>query len=381
MTETAATRTLSAVNDLARHNAPLADELAAAVADVVRGGWYVLGERVSAFEQAFAAYCGVSHAIGVASGTDALELALAGVGVQRGDRVALVANAGGYGSTAVHALGACPVYVDVHPQTHTIDVQELQDVRGVKAVIVTHLYGRMADVETMSAWARRHGVKVVEDCAQAHGASTNGRKAGAWGDAAAFSFYPTKNLGALGDAGAVISRDPDRIRSLRQYGWTSRYRQTEQQGRNSRLDEIQAAALLVKLPYLDRWNAQRQAVASRLRDLIHHPHLAVPRDLGVAHLLIVQVRPPLPPSQHQTETHTAGTRDDLARHLKRHGIPTDVHYPVPDHRQPAYADRFADVHLPVTERLCDEVLTLPCFPEMTVREIEHVAAAVNAWEA
>jgi dTDP-4-amino-4,6-dideoxygalactose transaminase len=358
--------TLSAVNDLARHNAALADELSAAVTEVVRGGWYVLGRRVAAFEEAFADFCGAPHAVGVASGTDALELALAAVGVGRGDRVALVANAGGYGTTAVLALGADPVYVDVDPETSTMDPRALHTAGDVRAVVVTHLYGRVADVAAITHWARRAGVKVVEDCAQAHGAARDGRGVGTWGDAGAFSFYPTKNLGALGDGGAVVTRDPqvaERVRGLRQYGWQGRYRQTLPHGRNSRLDEMQAAVLLVKLPHLAGWTARRVAVADGYRELITHPKVTLPDPGGVAHLFVVSTQ----------------DRDGLSGHLRERGVPHDVHFPVPDHRQPVHAGRYAGLRLPVTERLCREVLTLPCFPEMTSDEVGWVAATVNEW--
>ncbi|WP_203981149.1 DegT/DnrJ/EryC1/StrS family aminotransferase [Planosporangium flavigriseum] len=362
------------MNDLVAHNASLADELSDAVMRVLNSGWYILGREVKAFEEAFAAYCGVPFAIGVANGTDALELALAGVGVGRGDRVALVANAGGYGTSAVNALGAVGVYVDVDLDTQLIDASALDRVLAgadIRAVIVTHLYGRLADMAELMAVADRHGVKVVEDCAQAHGASRDNRRAGSFGHVAAFSFYPTKNLGALGDAGAVVTGDAaiaERVGRLRQYGWDRKYHMTLAPARNSRLDEVQAAVLSVKLPHVDAWNARRIALASFYAEAITHPKVALPAVDGtsyVAHLYVVRTT----------------DRDDLAAHLRAEGVPCEVHYPYPDHRQPAAGDRYAGVSLPTTEQLCAEVLTLPCYPEMSDADAEHVAAAVNRWGA
>jgi dTDP-4-amino-4,6-dideoxygalactose transaminase len=363
-----------AINDLSRHNGQLRAELAAALTGVLDSGWYVLGRQVALFEEAFAEYCGTAYAVGVANGTDALELALAAVGVERGDRVALAANAGGYASTAARALGARPSYVDVDPDSHCLDPQALDAAlraEPARAVVVTHLYGRVADMTALGRITRAHGVKLVEDGAQAHGASRGGKRAGAWGDAAAFSFYPTKNLGALGDAGAVVTSDgstAQRLTRLRQYGWESKYRQVLAGARNSRLDELQAAVLLTKLPRLDEWNAGRRAVASRYAATIEHPKLALPSITGpdhVAHLYVVRTE----------------ERDALARYLRAHGVPYDIHYPVPDHRQPSVAAEFADVSLPVTERLCMEVLTLPCFPELTAGEVDRIAGVVNRWES
>jgi dTDP-4-amino-4,6-dideoxygalactose transaminase len=366
---------LRAMNDLAAHNASLAAELSAAVTRVLDSGWYILGNEVKAFEAAFADFCGVPHAIGVANGTDALELALAGVGVGRDDRVALVANAGGYGTTAVNALGAVGVYVDVDADTQLIDPVSLDRVLcagGVRAVVVTHLYGRLAGMPALLEVAARHGVRVVEDCAQAHGAaSADGRRAGSFGDVAAFSFYPTKNLGALGDAGAVVTADAgvaERVARLRQYGWDRKYRQAIAPARNSRLDEIQAAVLSVKLPHVDAWNARRVELARRYAAAITHPKVALPAIAApghVGHLYVVRT----------------ADRDGLAAHLHEHGVPSEVHYPLPDHRQPAFGERYAAVHLPVTEQLCAEVLSLPCYPEMSDADADLVAAAVNRWGA
>lgn len=356
------------MNDLAAHHAPLAGALTDAVQRVIDSGWFILGREVAAFEEAFAAYCGTGHAVGVGNGTDAIELALAGVGVGRGARVALAANAGGYGTTAVLALGAEPVYVDVDEDTATLD-PALLDRAEFDAVLVTHLYGRLADVQSLRAVADRHGATLVEDCAQAHGASLAGRRAGAWGDAAAFSFYPTKNLGALGDAGAVVTADPGiagRVRRLRQYGWDRKYHQVTGPARNSRLDELQAAVLGVKLPHLDGWNARRVAVAARYGAAIRHPKVTLPQVEApghVAHLYVLR----------------CAERDALSAHLRAVDVPHDVHYPVPDHRQPVHGGRFAGLRLPVTERLCAEVLSLPCHPELDPAAVDRYAAAVNAF--
>jgi len=366
---------LRAMNDLAAHNASLAGELTAAVTRVVGSGWYVLGAEVTAFEAAFAGFCGVPHAIGVANGTDALELALASVGVGRDDAVALVANAGGYGTTAVNALGATARYVDVDADTMLIDPVSLDRVLSagnVRAVVVTHLYGRLAAMPALLAVAAAHGVRVVEDCAQAHGAADeDGRRAGAFGDVAAFSFYPTKNLGALGDAGAVVTADAEvaqRVTRLRQYGWDRKYRQVLAPARNSRLDEIQAAVLSVKLPHVPGWNARRVEIAARYAAAIVHPKVTLPAVAApghVAHLYVVRT----------------ADRDGLAAHLRAQGVPCEVHYPLPDHRQPAAGDRHAGVSLPVTEQLCGEVLSLPNYPEMRDADVDAVVAAVNRWGA
>ena len=257
------------LNDLLRHNLLLHDELANSARRVIERGWYILGSEGAEFESAFASYCGVPHAVGMANGTDAIELALRAVGIGVGHSVATVANAGFYASTSVRAIGAQPVYVDVVPETYSMSIESLRRElarNSVHAVIATHLYGRLADIETITAICRPLGIPVIEDCAQAHGATRNGRAAGSFGIAGCFSFYPTKNLGALGDGGAVTTSDvaiAERLRELRQYGWDKKYQVSRAGGRNSRLDELQAAFLLAKLPHLDRWNEARREIARR----------------------------------------------------------------------------------------------------------------------
>jgi len=361
------------INALDRHVAPLREALANAYNSVVGSGYYVLGPQVKAFEAEFAAFCGVSDCIGVANGTEALELGLRGIGIKRGDRVGLVANAAMYGTTAVLACGAEPVFVDIDPATCTLDPRALEQslaTRPIDALIVTHLYGRLADMPVIMALADKHGFVVFEDCAQAHGArDASGRRAGSFGKAASFSFYPTKNLGAIGDGGAVVTDDPAvaaTVRKLRQYGWTAKYRNELQGGRNSRLDELQAAFLRVALPNVDRWNARRRVIANRYSREIHNPKIQVPVPSGeeyVAHLYVVN----------------SSRRDDLRRHLAALSVGSDIHYPVADHRQPLFGDRFCATTLPVTEFACETVLTLPCFPELTDDEATQVISACNSF--
>lgn len=360
------------VNSLLRHIEPFKHVLAEAAAEIVGSGYFVLGPNVRLFESAFAAYCGVEHCVSVANGTDALELSLRALGVSPGDRVAVVANAAMYGTSAVLACGAEPVFIDVSADTATMDPTALEAALaggGINAVIVTHLYGQLASIEAIVALCRAHGAGLVEDCAQAHGARTDNGLAGSFGDIASFSFYPTKNLGALGDGGAVVTRRADladRVRMLRQYGWTRKYTNGLAGGRNSRLDEIQAAMLLVLLPQLDQWNARRRDVAQRYATGISNPKIRVNQSAGasyVAHLYVVRT----------------DARSALQQHLAALGIQTDIHYPIPDHHQPCLEGRFTGLELPVTERDCTEVLTLPCFPELTDVEVNRVVDACNSF--
>jgi dTDP-4-amino-4,6-dideoxygalactose transaminase len=361
------------VNSLQRHIHPIEDSLASAAADVIRSGHYVLGPGVAAFETEFAAYCGVQHCISVANGTDALELSLKAVGIVPGDSVAVTANAAMYGTSAVLACGGEPIFVDINLVDSTLDPQQLarllESGMPIKAVIVTHLYGRLAAIEEIVSLCAKYDIRLIEDCAQAHGAARGGRKAGAFGDIASFSFYPTKNLGALGDGGAVVCRNEEiarRARQLRQYGWTKKYENGLRGGRNSRLDEIQARMLSLMLPLLDGWNDRRREIANRYSKEIRNAKIKVPDSAGseyVAHLYVIRT----------------DARDALKSHLDAHGIQTEIHYPTPDHRQPCHADRYADVHLSRTEDDCASVLTLPCFPELTDDEVERVVSACNAF--
>ena len=341
----------------------------AAIQRAVRSNHFILGREVSAFEDEFAAYLGVEHCVTVASGSDALELALRALGVGRGQTVVTVANAGFYGSFAIRALGAQPLYVDVDRATLTLSVQALEEALRLRpaAVIVTHLYGRMADMDAIVELCSAAGVPLIEDCAQSHGASLGGRKAGAWGDVACFSFYPTKNLGALGDGGCVVSRRADlahSVRTLRQYGWGPKYTVAYPHGRNSRMDEIQAAVLRAKLAHLDACNAMRRRIALHYTQALVDLPLMLPSVGGaehVAHLYVVQT----------------AEREALRSHLADAGIAAEVHYPVADHYQPAYPGTPTPLGLVVTEQACAQVLSLPCFPGMGDDAMAHVVQSVR----
>jgi dTDP-4-amino-4,6-dideoxygalactose transaminase len=347
-------------------------DLSAPLQQVLESGRWVLGPMVQEFERAFAAYVGTADAIGVANGTDALILALRAVGVESGLRVATVANAGYYASTAIAQIGAHALYVDVDPETLTMSPDRLASALqngGISAVVVTHLYGQMADIERIGALCQRAGVPLVEDCAQAHGARRAGRQAGAWGATGCFSFYPTKNLGGIGDGGAVVTSDAalaQRIRALRQYGWERKYEVSLTGGMNSRLDELQAAVLLTKLPRLDAANEERRAIAMRYnRAFAGLSEMTCQRTIGddhVFHLYVVRTT----------------QRDALRSHLAERGVASEVHYPWPDHLQPIHREAVV-LDLPVAEAACNQVLSLPCYPGLTLTQQERVIDAVRSF--
>lgn len=358
------------MNDLQRHARAIQSDLRKAFEDVLASGRFILGPQVERFESEFAAYCGVSHAVSVANGTDALELALLAADCGPGDDVVTVANAGGFATLAIGRTGARPVYADIDPDTllMTPDSFLKAATSASKAVIVTHLYGLMTNMHDLREVAKTRGIVVIEDAAQAHGAVLQGKKAGAWGALACFSFYPTKNLGALGDAGCVVTNDDSlaaRLRSLRHYGWQGNRYHMHAFGRNSRMDELQAAVLSCMLPHLDGWNAKRRSVIRRYRESLEsHGILFQQRCPDGAHagyLCVVRVH----------------KRKELMDMLSKQGIATDIHYPVADYAQPAVICRFgSQPGLPVTERVLPTILSLPCFPEMTEEEVERVITAV-----
>lgn len=358
------------LNDLSRAVAAELDGLREATERVFKSGWYVLGPEHNAFESELADYLGVARVLGVANGTDALELAVRATAPDPGSTVVTAANAGGYSTTAILRSGRQVRYADVSDASLCLTpetVQEALDDR-VGAVIVTHLYGRAADVAGIRAVCAPRGVAIIEDCAQAIGARTDEGVVGSLGDAATFSFYPTKNLGALGDGGAVATPHADlaqAIRELRQYGWDRKYHVARAGGRNSRLDELQSAILRGRLRLVDAANARRREIIGRYAASAPRRVRVLPADgpYHVGHLAVV----------------VADDRDALTEHLKSALVKTDVHYPIPDHRQPGFADHFSAPRLPVTERICDSVLSLPCFPELTENEIERVCSALESY--
>jgi dTDP-4-amino-4,6-dideoxygalactose transaminase len=347
-------------------------EIDDAIHRVLNSGWYILGKEVSAFEEEFAAFIGVPHAIGVGNGTDALELALRACGIGADDEVITVSHTAVATVAAIELVGATPVFVDIETGSYLMDPRQLEAAVSprTKAILPVHLYGRPANLPAIAEIARKHGLRLIEDCAQSHGASLNGVKTGAWGDVAAFSFYPTKNLGALGDGGMVVTRDfhlSEQIRQLREYGWKQRY-VSDQPGMNSRLDEIQAAILRVKLRHLNQHNEQREQLARIYLDALAGSCLRLPvgspDGVHVWHLFVVA---------HQR-------RDELLAFLRERGIGAGIHYPVPVHLQPAYRDRLSlRLPLPNTERAAAQVLSLPLYPELPVESVKRVADAVLEW--
>jgi len=357
-------------NALGRQTDFLRPQIDAAINRVLDSGWFIQGPEHDAFEREFAAYCGVAHCLGVGNGTDALELCLRAVGCGPGDEVITVANAGMYATSACVSMGATPVFADIDESSHLVDTTSLEDAisPATRAIVVTHLYGQLADVESIVRTVAPLGISVIEDCAQAHGARRDGKRAGSFADVAAFSFYPTKNLGAVGDAGAIVTDNDSiasRVRSLRQYGWDRKYNAAVPGGRNSRLDEMQAAVLRAKLQLLDEWNQRRRDIAEQYRSVANGTDLRLLGTAGdeyVGHLC-VGVHP---------------DRDGLRAALASLGIDTAIHFPTPDHRQPALSSVvWRSPGLSVTDQAAREVLSLPCFPELTFQEIEHVCQSLD----
>jgi dTDP-4-amino-4,6-dideoxygalactose transaminase len=357
-------------NVLAPGVASIRAEIDAAIARVLDSGWFLTGPELENFEREFAAYHGPDlEAVGLGSGTDAIRIGLQALDIQPGDEVLVTANAGIPPVAAVVAAGARPVFCDVDPDTHTLDPREIERraTHRTRAVVVVHLYGQPAEMSRIVQSAHSQQLKVLEDCAQAHGARVDGRLVGTYGDAAAFSFYPTKNLGALGDAGALLTADPrvaERTRLLRMYGWRQRYL-SEVHSTVSRMDELQAAVLTVKLRHLDAWNARRRRLAERYRSNLEGV-VELPPDDGVFHLFVVR----------------ANERDELKTHLAQQGVSSDIHYPLPAHLQPPYAE-FGDGpgSLPHTERLAREVLSLPIYPELAEDSVDYVCQVVRTYGA
>lgn len=361
--------------DLKKPHQDLRDELTAAFQTVLDSGWFIMGQQLVEFEKEYAAYCGSKHCIGVGNGLDALHLILRAYGIGEGDEVIVPSNT--YIATwlAASFVGATPVPVEPNPNSYNLDPNKIEAAitSRTKAIMAVHLYGQTADMAPINAIAKKHGLKVIEDAAQAQGARYQGKRAGALGDAAGHSFYPGKNLGALGDAGAVTTDDDElahQLRVLRNYGSQVKYK-NEVKGYNSRLDELQAALLRVKLPQLDRWNEQRRALAKvYLEELQDLPHISLPQtDMDNEH--VWHVFAILHPQ-----------RDALQKHLQEAGIGTVIHYPIPPHLQDAYAELKLGVgSFPISEAIHQQIISLPLDPYLSVDEVRQVAAAVRSFQA
>jgi dTDP-4-amino-4,6-dideoxygalactose transaminase len=376
----------------------LGDSLDEAVLQVLRSGQYIGGGVVNAFETSFAAACAVPHAIGCNSGTDALTLALRALEIGPGDEVITSSFSFFATAEAISAVGATPVFVDVDPASYLLDLDRIEAAvtPATRALLPVHLFGRPVDMERINAIALRHGLRVIEDCAQATGASWAGRPVGSWGDAGCFSFFPTKNLGAAGDGGAVVCRDSSlaqRIRELAVHGMPRRYLHTDL-GYNSRLDAMQAAVLNVKLPHLPLWVERRRRIAQRYREALGdlpNLQLADAGPDGHSWNQFVMRVPGCPAAQARcagrcTPSNDSASfglpeaccRDWLKQQLQEEGVITIIYYPIPIHRQPAYAELgYGPGSLPVTERLCVEVLSLPIFPELGDEQQERVITTLR----
>ncbi|PZS02450.1 MAG: erythromycin biosynthesis sensory transduction protein eryC1 [Candidatus Chloroheliales bacterium] len=361
------------VSDVKPQYAAIKEEIDAAVQRVLDSGWFILGAEVEAFEREFAAYNGNQHAVGVGSGTDALELALRAVGVGPGDEVITTTHTATFSVLAISQIDAIPVLADVDPETGNIDPSDIEKriTARTRAIMPVHLYGQAADMDPILEIGQRHNVPIVEDCAQAHGAKYKGRQVGTMGAIGGFSFYPSKNLGAYGDGGLVVTDDAamaETVRMLRNGGQQGRYNHVLQ-GVNSRLDELQAAILRVKLRHLDEWNLKRGELACRYHGLFANVPQVQPIanrlfSASVYHLYVVRV--------------PADQRDAFMEHLKQRGIATMIHYPTPVHLQLAYAGlELGPGSYSCAEKLASEIVSLPLYPELTREQQEQVASAAR----
>jgi dTDP-4-amino-4,6-dideoxygalactose transaminase len=367
------------LNDLGRlSRSDVGADVREALASVFESGWWLNGKQVRAFSDEFASYLQVKHCVPVANGSDALEIAIRCLVQQRGlqgKEVVTVANAGGYSTIACRLVGLTPVYADIETESQLIRLDSLLAAltEQTALVVATHLYGGVVDVRAIRAAMDRAGfghVPILEDCAQAHGASLRGEKVGTLGDIATYSFYPTKNLGACGDAGAIVTNDPDlanAVEQARQYGWKEKYQVTAPFGRNSRMDEMQAAILRILLPHLDNWNARRKTIVDQYAEALLKPaHMVLSSHGSVGHLAVCLV----------------DDRNAFRTHLQAQGVMSEIHYPVLDCDQPAWQDagwRESSTGLTVSRASVGRLVTLPCFPTMSDVEVERVCKTLGDW--
>jgi dTDP-4-amino-4,6-dideoxygalactose transaminase len=359
-------------NDFLAHYQAIKPEIDGAIQRVLDSGWFILGPELEAFEAEFATYCGAQQSVGVASGTEALQIALLALGIGPGDEVITVSHTAVPTVAAIEMTGARPVLVDINPFTYTMNPQALDAAitSRTRVVLPVHLYGQPADMDAIIAVSRRHELAIVEDVAQAVGAEYRGRQVGVLGDIAAYSFYPTKNLGAFGDAGAIVTNDQalaEKARRLRNYGQAKRYHH-QMKGMNSRLDEMQAAILRAKLLHLEGWNYARRERAGIYDRLLSSAQAGVQPPMEadwarhVYHLYVVRTN----------------QRDALQQHLANAGVSTLIHYPIPVHLQEAYADLgLKRGTLPVTEVVAEQILSLPIYPELTIEQVSYVAGQIR----
>lgn len=356
--------------DFRRMHEPIREELLQCYLDVYDNQWFIQGEKLKCFEKEFAQYCGCKYCVGVGNGLDALRLILMAYDIGEGDEVIVPSNTFIATVLAISYVGATPVFVEPDINTLVIDPKRIEDkvTKRTKAIIAVHLYGRMAEMDKINVIAEKYSLKVFEDAAQAHGGVLNGRKAGAWGDAAGFSFYPGKNLGALGDAGAVVTDDgevAEKVRALGNYGSRIKY-QHEYKGVNSRLDELQAAFLSVKLKYLDGWTLERKKIASQYYRGIHNSKVTLPlyTENNVYHIFPVLTE----------------NRDEMINYMESKGIHTLVHYPIAIHLQKAYKEiGLKKGDYPLAERICATEISIPLYPGMIQEEIQYIIDCINTF--
>lgn len=350
------------------------DEFLKAAQSVIENGMYILGDEVASFEKEFAGYIGVNYCVGVANGTDAIAIALKGLGVKPGDEVITVSHSAVATVAAIEMVGAIPVFADIELDSRCIDSLKIAELISpkTKAVIPVHIYGQPARIKEIVQVAHKHDIKVLEDCAQAHGAKVDGQRVGSFGDAASFSFYPTKNLGAIGDGGAVVTNSAEvyqNVLALRQYGWHQRYI-SDFPGVNSRLHELQAAFLRISLKELDSDNSKRNKIANQYTSAFENLGIETPKHIlsnyCVFHLYVIE----------------SDTRDELAKYLYSKGVGTALHYPQPIHLQPAYKGRIRGCESLInTEFLYKRILSIPMYPELSDAQVSTIIDAVKAWES
>jgi len=345
--------------------AEIGEEIHNAIQRTLENQWFILGEELEKFEKEFSNYIGAKYGVGVNSGSDALYLAIKTLGIGEGDEVITVSHTFISTVDAIVRNGAKPVFVDIDPETYTIDVTQIEKkiTERTKAIIPVHLYGHPADMDPITEIANDYDIKIIEDACQAHGAEYKGKKVGSIGDVGCFSFYPVKNLGAYGDGGMIVTNNEelaDKLRMLRNYGSPKKY-YNDFVGVNSRLDEIQAAILRVKLKYLDNWNEKRKKIAKLYNELLENSDIIIPVEKKwaehVYHLYVIRHK----------------ERDKLQQHLLKNGIQTQIYYPIPVHKQKAYLDLGYSTSLPITEKICNEILSLPIHPWIRKEEVEIIA--------